>query len=58
MLGCAKELFQVIVGPWQIGHLVARKKAILIAGGDFLEVRDHRSQCSELFLLLCHGGGA
>src|SRR5260221_7741039 len=56
MPGCAEELFQVIVGMWQIFHLVTCKEAIPIAGGDFLEMRYRRGKCSEQVLLLCHGG--
>ncbi len=55
MAGCAKELFQVIVGRRKIVHLVAHKEAVPIAGGDFLEVRYCRDQCSQQVLLLRHG---
>jgi len=55
MASRAKEVFQLIVGRRQIFHLVACKEAIPIAGSDFLEVRDRRSQHSKSVLLLYHG---
>ena len=55
MAGCAKVLFQIIIGPRQIFYLVTVKEAIPIAAGDFLEVRYRRGQCSEQVLLLGHG---
>ena len=56
MTGGAKELFQVIVGARQIGHLVAHEQPLTIASGDFLEVCNRRGQGTELLLLLRHGG--
>jgi hypothetical protein len=46
MTGGTKELFQTVVGPWQVGHVTAVKQARPVALGDFQEMLENGPELS------------